>query len=62
MDRAEEWYCHFKTTVDRLPSLQQRILELHPYDVPEIVALPILGGNPAYLQWIRDEVSAEPAG
>jgi uncharacterized protein involved in tolerance to divalent cations len=30
--------------------------------VPEIVALPILGGNPAYLEWIRNEVNAEPPG
>jgi periplasmic divalent cation tolerance protein len=62
MERAEEWYCHFKTTMDRLPALHQRILELHPYDVPEIIALPILGGNPAYLEWIRNEVDTEPPG
>jgi uncharacterized protein involved in tolerance to divalent cations len=30
--------------------------------VPEIIALPILGGDPAYLEWIRNEVNAEPAG
>jgi uncharacterized protein involved in tolerance to divalent cations len=30
--------------------------------VPEIIALPILGGNPAYLAWIRSEVQAEPGG
>ncbi|HSJ76080.1 MAG TPA: divalent-cation tolerance protein CutA [Gemmatimonadales bacterium] len=62
IERGREWYCHFKTTMDRLPALQQRIQELHPYEVPEIIALPILGGNPAYLEWIRSEVNAKPAG
>jgi len=52
----------FQTTLDRLPALQQRVRELHPYEVPEIIALPILGGNPAYLEWIRREVHAEPGG
>ena len=62
IEQASEWYCHLKTTMDRLPALQQRIQELHPYEVPEIIALPILGGSPAYLEWIRSEVNAEPAG
>jgi len=62
IERGQEWYCHFKTTLDRLPALQQRVRELHPYEVPEIIALPILDGNPAYLEWIRSEVHAEPRG
>ncbi len=62
IERGQEWYCHFKTTMDRLPALQHRIQELHPYEVPEIIALPILGGSPAYLEWIRREVNAEPKG
>jgi periplasmic divalent cation tolerance protein len=62
IEQGREWYCLFKTTMDRLPALQQRIQELHPYEVPEIIALPILGGNQAYLEWIRNEVNAEPAG
>ena len=45
-----------KTRVDRLFELTQRVKELHSYDVPEIIALPIISGNPAYLQWI-DEVT-----
>jgi periplasmic divalent cation tolerance protein len=56
IERAEECYCHVKTTVDRLPELQARIRELHPYEVPEIIALPIVDGNPAYLRWIEDSV------
>jgi periplasmic divalent cation tolerance protein len=55
---AEEWYCHLKTTTDRLATLQKRVRELHPYEVPEIIALPILSGDEPYLDWIRAEVKS----
>ncbi|MGH7528226.1 MAG: divalent-cation tolerance protein CutA [Gemmatimonadales bacterium] len=45
-----------KTTAARLPALRARIRELHPYDVPEIIAIPILEGEPAYLRWIEESV------
>jgi periplasmic divalent cation tolerance protein len=56
IDRAGEWQVHLKTTVSRLPGLQARIRELHPYDVPEIIAIPITGGNEDYLGWIEESV------
>jgi periplasmic divalent cation tolerance protein len=56
IERAEEWYCNLKTTLDRLPAAQARIRELHSYEQPEIIALPIAGGDPGYLNWIRDAV------
>ena len=56
VERATEWYCHLKTTAARLPALRARLRELHPYQVPEIVALPILDGDPAYLAWIEASV------
>jgi periplasmic divalent cation tolerance protein len=59
VEQASEWYCQLKTTLARLPGLQTRILELHPYQVPEIIAVPILQGNPDYLKWIQDTVSNE---
>lgn len=59
VERAQEWYCHLKTTLERLPALQARIRELHPYDVPEIIAVPILQGDLRYLEWIQDEVRAD---
>lgn len=37
--------------------LEQRIAELHPYEVPEIIALPILCGSPSYLQWLQEQTS-----
>jgi periplasmic divalent cation tolerance protein len=46
-----------KTRSDAVPSLQARLVELHPYDVPEVIALDIASGLPAYLDWLRDSVS-----
>ncbi len=57
VERAAEWYCHIKTTASRLPALQARIRDLHPYEVPEIIAVPILQGDPDYLRWIAESVS-----
>lgn len=56
VETASEWFCHLKTTRDRLPQLQARLRELHPYEVPEIVAVPIVGGDAAYLRWIGESV------
>ena len=55
-EQAEEWYCHLKTTVERLPELQKRIRELHPYEVPEVIAVPICHGDEQYLAWVREAV------
>jgi periplasmic divalent cation tolerance protein len=47
-----------KTTRARLPNLWERLRALHPYDVPEFVALPILDGSEAYLGWISESTGA----
>jgi periplasmic divalent cation tolerance protein len=38
-----------------VPAIVARTRELHPYDVPCVIALPLVDGNPAYLQWVVDE-------
>jgi periplasmic divalent cation tolerance protein len=43
-----------KTTDERVAALQARLVELHPYDVPEVLALPVVGGHPAYLAWVAN--------
>ncbi len=43
-----------KTTADRLPALQARVHDLHPYELPEFLVLPITGGSEKYLSWIRE--------
>ena len=45
-----------KTTEDRLPALIEKVKALHSYDCPCIVAIPVSGGNQAFLDWIVEEV------
>jgi len=56
IEQATEWYCNLKTTKTRLSALKKRIRELHPYEVPEIVAILIQDGDADYLRWIEAEV------
>lgn len=44
-----------KTTADRLEALRVRVHQLHPYDVPEFLVLPVSEGSPAYLDWVRQQ-------
>jgi periplasmic divalent cation tolerance protein len=46
----------FKTTARGLEALKKRVVELHPYDVPEFLALEIKDGHLPYLQWVMSEV------
>ncbi len=43
-----------KTTAQRYPALQERIASLHPYELAEIIAVPISEGLPAYLDWVGE--------
>ena len=43
-----------KTTSARLAALRDRVLALHPYDVPEFLVIPVIDGSDAYLKWVRD--------
>ena len=43
-----------KTTDDRVDALIARVEALHPYDVPEVLALPVVAGYAPYLQWVTD--------
>jgi periplasmic divalent cation tolerance protein len=46
-----------KTIPERFDALRDRLLELHPYEVPELVALEVVDGHPAYLDWIAAATS-----
>lgn len=50
-----------KTTTARLEALERRVAELHPYDVPEFLVLPLTGGSAAYLEWLRSSTETPPA-
>ncbi len=55
IQRDAEVLLLIKTTEDRYPALEAHIQALHPYEVPEILAVPILRGLPAYLQWLEKQ-------
>lgn len=50
----EEALLVIKSRADRLPRLRDKVTALHPYEVPEVIALPIVAGHPPYLSWIDD--------
>jgi periplasmic divalent cation tolerance protein len=58
---ATEWLCLLKTTADRYPALEAALRSMHPYDEPEIVALPVERGSAGYLAWVRAGVATDPA-
>ena len=56
VERADELLLLAKTTDARLAALTARAVELHGYDVPEVVAVALVGGNADYLDWVANEV------
>jgi periplasmic divalent cation tolerance protein len=48
-----------KTSSARVEELQAKLKTLHPYELPELIILPVIGGNEAYLQWVREGVEQE---
>ena len=54
----EEVLCVLKTRRELFPLLRDRVTALHPYQVPEIIALPLVDGSAPYLTWLRDVTRA----
>ena len=54
----QEWQLVIKTDLAQFSELEKKIRSLHSYEVPEIIALPILAGSEPYLQWISDNVKS----
>lgn len=59
IEESEEIMVFFKTTRERFSEFGQALRALHPYEVPEIVAVPICAGLPEYLGWVEDCCAAE---
>jgi periplasmic divalent cation tolerance protein len=57
VQREAEALVIVKTTAARVEAVRARVVALHPYDVPEVLVLPVLGGHEPYLQWVRAEVA-----
>lgn len=61
VERTDEVQLLVKTVADRMPALAERIVALHPYELPELVAVEAAAGLPAYLDWIGAETMPMPA-
>ena len=59
IEKDEEALLVIKTSAAGWPALEQAILELHPYELPEIIALPLSGGNERYLNWVGDNLCTD---
>ena len=55
LERATEWRCTAKTTVDRTDALVTRIRSLHSYEQPEILVTAVQDADPGYAEWIAQE-------
>ena len=59
LESSDEVLVIFKTRQALLPKLERAIREIHPYDTPEFVALPLIAGSRKYLAWIEDNTAKE---
>jgi periplasmic divalent cation tolerance protein len=56
VEKENELMLVIKTTGERVEHLKARLLELHPYELPEVVVIPVVGGHKAYLDWLEEQV------
>jgi len=60
VEKEPELLLVIKTVAERVDALKARLLELHPYELPEVVVIPIAGGHAPYLAWIEEQVHPLP--
>lgn len=60
IQQDQEWQLIIKTDLQQFAALEARLQALHPYDVPEILALPIVEGSQTYLTWLGAAVDSSP--
>ncbi len=58
VEEAEETVLILKTTATQLDSLIPRVVELHPYECPAVLVLPVEAGNEAYFSWLRENTTS----
>lgn len=59
LETAAEWVCTIKTRGGLYGEVERTVRELHPYQEPEILAVPIVAGSEGYLRWLANECSRE---
>jgi periplasmic divalent cation tolerance protein len=57
VEHERERQLMIKTTGDRLEQLRKRLHEIHPYDLPEFIVIPVIGGSERYLAWLRESTT-----
>lgn len=57
IERTNEWMCMAKARAADYEAIEATIRDIHPYEVPEILALPLYAGYAAYLKWIHEETT-----
>ena len=61
VEHAEEWLCLLKTSAGLYSELERLIQSVHSYELPGILAIPIVGGSERYLEWYTRELRGPPA-
>ncbi len=56
VETAEEWLLFIKSKKELYEELEKAIKEIHPYETPEIIAMPIVAGSKDYLEWLKNEL------
>lgn len=57
VETADEWVCTIKTSRAKFDAVTELFRQIHPYEVPEIIATPITAGSDAYLRWLAEQLS-----
>lgn len=58
IEKSQEWVCTIKTRRELFAEVQRAIRDLHSYDEPEIIALPIVASSESYLAWIAESTKS----
>jgi periplasmic divalent cation tolerance protein len=56
LETSDEWTCIVKTRLSHYQAVESAIRQLHPYELPEILALPVVAGSEDYLAWVEAEL------
>jgi len=56
VESSQEWLCSIKTRLDLFEQVKKTIREIHPYEEPEILAVPVVAGSEGYLDWLNKEL------
>ena len=59
LEIAQEWLCLIKTRRDLYDEVEAAIKEMHPYETPEIIAVPFVAASREYLEWLRSELKSK---